>query len=546
MTDLTARLDDFLIPGAVDDLGRARRIVLDPRLLLSHARSALAVALPLVLSACATLPENFPREASHAFQDTADTRLGRIVSRLSAGQAPTDSGHHMLSGGLDAFAARVVLIREADRSIDVKSHFIREGVTARFLLHELVKAADRGVRVRLLLDDFGTAGQDARLLALDGHPQFQVRVFNPFASRGSRLLGLLTDFRRLNRRMHNKSLIVDNQVAIVGGRNIADEYFSARADLDFGDLDVMSLGPVVDEVSSVFDAFWSSDWALPISAIAREAPPPEEVVKIRNRLDDAAGATDASPYADAVRDSRFMQQIRARRLELWWAPAHLAYDLPEKITAPPGERATHMGPQLRRYVDATASSLIIMSPYFVPQAEGVEVLGAIRARGVRVVVVTNSLASTDVWPVHTGYARYRRALLEAGVELWEVKPHTYFASSPGDVPSTARSALHAKVFVFDREALFVGSFNLDPRSLHLNTEMGVVLQSPELSARAYDRILEAMPEKAYRLRLGPNGGLEWVEGEGANAEIHHTEPRAGFWRGLLSSLLSFVPIESQL
>ena len=524
--------------------GRPKVAFISPA--LSRAGIALTGVLALVMSACASLPEDYPREASFAHENTSDTRLGRIVSRVTSGRPPADSGHHVLKTGLDAFAARVVLVREADRSIDLKYFLMREGATSRLLFNELFKAADRGVRVRLLLDDWNTSGQDARLLVLDGHPQIHVRVFNPFPSRGSRLLGVLGDFDRLNRRMHNKSFVVDNQVSIVGGRNLADEYFAARSDLAFGDVELMSVGPVVGQVSDVFDEYWNSDWAVPISVVAHDAPSPDEATKLRDELARAAETTATSPYADAVRGSRLKRQVQARQLELLWAPAYVVYDQPGKGTAPAGERSARMGPQIRPYVDATASSLLIVSPYFVPQTHGVELLSAIRARGARVVVVTNSLAATDQWPVHTGYARYRRALVEADVELWEVKPNTYFAPEPNEVPESASSALHAKLFVFDREKLFVGSFNLDPRSRELNTEMGVVVSSPELSALAFDGITGAIPEKAYRVRLGSSGGLEWVDGQGDGAEVHDTEPGAGFWRGLLSSLLSFLPIESQL
>ena len=341
-----------------------------------------------------------------------------------------------------------------------------------------------------------------------------MRLFNPIASRSARLFGMLADFGRVNRRMHNKSFTADGQATIVGGRNIGDEYFEAASDLDFADVDVLAIGPVVKQVSDSFDLYWNSPAAIPIAALASKRISEKDVNRARAALAEYGESQRAGAYADALRNSGLAQELRTGSLNFFWGQAEALYDDPAKITQSPKDQGTHLLPQLAKITDSTQGELLIISPYFVPGDAGVEYFRRMRARGVRVVVLTNSLAATDVSAVHAGYSRYRRPLLESGVELYEVKAtarrpgeqKARSGSGPG-LGGSSRASLHAKVFVFDRRELFVGSLNLDPRSVSLNTEIGLVFESPELAALAAREIMGAVSGAAYRLALVPPGGF---------------------------------------
>jgi cardiolipin synthase C len=416
------------------------------------------------------------------------------------------------------------------------------------------------VRVRLLLDDIGTAANDADLLMIDAHPGIEVRLFNPLAMRGARTLGLLAEFERTNRRMHNKSFTADNRMGIVGGRNVGDEYFAAREDVEMRDFDVIAIGPVVAQVSAAFDLYWNSAMAYPIEALARGKPDAQAVVQARAQLHAFVESQKDGPYAQALLRSPLAVRLRAHDVDYFWGDARMAYDDPQKIAAAPSEQETHLQAKLRSEVAPPASELLILSPYFVPGDAGVASLRQLRQRGVKVQVVTNSLASTDVVSVHSGYQRYRKPLLEAGVELYELKPSAAQrqdaaakrADTTHGTSGSSRAALHAKTLVADRRTLFVGSMNLDPRSLFLNTEIGVILEMPEM-ARAFVQRLDAdLRGSAYRLALSPEGAagssrrVEWIALEGGREVRYATDPGASFWRRLGAGLLSLLPIESQL
>jgi putative cardiolipin synthase len=504
--------------------------------------SAAFVLVAAAVSGCASLPPLAHRTASNAVLDTAGTRLGAAVTPLAQAH-PGLSGIYPLVDGRDAFAARALLAHRAERSLDLQYYIWRNDFTGVLMLEALRSAAARGVRVRLLLDDNNTAGLDPTLLALDREPNIEVRLFNPFAQRAWRSLGYLTDFARLNRRMHNKSFTADNQVTIVGGRNIGDEYFGAADDMLFVDLDVMAIGPAVRAVSRDFDRYWNSESAYPITAlvdgVAAEAPQ-----ALAERAAALAGAPAAQGYMQALRTLPFVEQLAQRSLPLEWAEARLVSDDPGKVRGD-GEAHGRVAARLRALLGEPQRQLDLVSPYFVPGKEAAAALAAISAHGATVRILTNSLEATDVAAVHAGYVKWRRELLRAGVTLYELRREGVEQKQHQRVGAfgSSASSLHAKTFAVDRKRIFVGSFNLDPRSRDLNTEMGLVIESPALAAELDTRLTETMPTQAYQVRLEPDGKLVWLEQTGQGVTSHDTEPGAGFWKRVGVRILSWLPID---
>ena len=494
-----------------------------------------------LLAGCASLPSLDGRIVSTALADTDGTRLGR-AAQAAARAHPGASGVLALADGRDAFAARVRLADAAERSLDVQYYLWRNDMSGVLLFEALRRAADRGVRVRLLLDDNNTTDEiDDVLAALDAHPNVEVRLFNPFPVRRWRAFGFLGDFPRLNRRMHNKSFTADNQVTIVGGRNVGDNYFDAANDLLFVDLDVLAVGPVVQDVSRDFDRYWASDSAYPVGRVLPPADP-ATLAAVRERAASVERDPAARDYLAALADQPFVRALLAHRLPLEWSPVHLVSDDPAKGLGR-ASRDELLAARLRRIVgDAPRRALELVSPYFVPGENGTEYFAQLARSGVQVVVLTNSLAATDVMAVHAGYARWRKPLLEAGVTLYEMKP-TAERGAPQRTGSSSAASLHAKTFVFDRERVFVGSFNIDPRSLRLNTELGVVIDNRSLAATIAGTISRNVAERAWRMRLGDGGALQWVETQAGREVVHDEEPGSGFWRRLGVRLMSLLPLD---
>jgi putative cardiolipin synthase len=504
---------------------------------------ALSIAGGALLSGCAGLPPLDGRTPSTALTDTGATRLGQAIAPMVAAHG-ADSGIYPLVGGRDAFAARWLLAEAAERSLDVQYYIWRNDITGALLLRALRLAADRGVRVRLLLDDNNTAGLDPTLALLDSHRNIEVRLFNPFLRRGPRVLGYLTDFARLNRRMHNKSFTVDGQATIVGGRNVGDEYFGAAGEVMFADLDVLAIGPVVGAVSNDFDRYWNSASSYPLASLVAPSTP-DGAGALALDAERMEQAPAAQAYQVAVRESAFVAALVARRLPIEWAPTRLVSDDPAKAL---GQAAPDriIIPQLMRYFGEPAVGFDLVSPYFVPGEAGTASIAAMARRGVKVRVLTNSLEATDVAAVHAGYAKWRKPLLAAGVSLYELKriwPEDRGQKRAGPLGSSA-SSLHAKTFAVDHTRVFIGSFNFDPRSARLNTEMGFVIDSPVL-ARELESTLDArLGERAYEVRLAPDGEIYWLEHDEAGRAIRHdTEPGTGFWRRMGVRLLSLLPID---
>ena len=520
-------------------------------------RSAVAAAASMtLLAACSGLPSQDGRSVSSALQDTADTLLGQAIQPRTQAH-PGLSGIYLLADSNDAFAARMLLAHRAERSLDVQYYIWHDDLTGTLLFEALHQAAERGVRVRLLLDDNNTSGLDGTLAALDSHPNIEVRLFNPFVLRSPRAIGYLTDFFRLNRRMHNKSFTADNQVTIVGGRNIGDEYFGAGTGTLFADLDVMAIGPVVGAVSSDFDRYWASGSTY-LAQHLLPAAGPRALAELTQHAAGVEADVEAAAYVEAVRTSPFVERLLGHELKLLWAPTRMLSDDPAKGlgNAPPEQLLTA---KLEPAIGPIEHSLQIVSPYFVPADTGTADLLRLTAQGVQIAVLTNSLEATDVAAVHAGYAKRRKALLEAGVTLFELRRAALgpqaasstsgkLGSGSGSKKITGSSAasLHAKTFSVDQQRVFIGSFNFDPRSAKLNTEMGFVIESADIAqqiAQAFDAGLQG---SAYRVRLTADGDLEWVEQRGDEVIVHQTEPGTSFGQRLLIRVLSVLPIEWML
>ena len=520
-------------------------------------KQPLLLALLLLLSGCASLPENVNRSVSLALQDTDDTAIAHYLAAELASH-PGQSGFHLLDDGLDAFVARAALAQAAERSLDVQYYLYHADLTGRLLSSELIAAADRGVRVRILLDDMGLSGQDNNLLLVDSHPNIELRIFNPFTRNRWRAGQFITRMGEVSRRMHNKSFTADNQLTIVGGRNIGNEYFNADLTLVFGDLDVLAAGPVVKEISKAFDAYWAGSLAYPITTLTGGQASRKQYAARVAELHAYVDAQKDSAYLKALENSVFRQKLKNDALHFDWGKAVALYDSPEKLSGAVGDTSLQLIPQLQPFIDATKNEFSILSAYFIPGKEGLEFFRGLRERGVRVRIVTNSLASTDVTIVHSGYKKYRKDLLRMGVELYEVSrpPATVSEEEKSDEKKYEKSktgssgaSLHAKAFVFDRKTLFIGSLNLDPRSIEQNTEIGIVFKAPSLAeevAKAFDNMDK---ERVFSLHLETMDGSEqivWKGLEDGQPVRYTTDPHTSFWRRLWVNIMSWLPIESEL
>ena len=506
----------------------------------------LLIAMVLLVRTLAPLPSLENRSQSSALADTDDTPLGQAIAPAVEAH-PGLSGIHALASGGEAFAARLLLARTATRSIDAQYYLWHADLTGTLLFNELRAAAERGVRVRLLLDDNNTSGLDPILAMLDAHRNIEVRLFNPFTIRKLRLLGYLTDFSRLNRRMHNKSFTIDNQATIVGGRNVGNEYFGVGEGALFVDLDVLAVGPVVPRVSQDFDRYWASASAFPVARIVA----PLELAKQREVEARLSRGGQGRTQLGALGDLTLIDDLLKGRLAFEWAPVRVVSDDPAKGLGR-AARDDLLFSKLTASMGDPRATMDLVSGYFVPGKIGTRGLIDMAARNVRVTVLTNALEATDVPIVHAGYAKRRKSLLKAGVRLFELRG-SEAASRPDrkvvGVGSTGSrlggsgSALHAKTIVADGKRVFVGSFNFDPRSANLNTELGLVIDSRPLAQRMHDVIERFAPARSYEVRLSSDGDLYWIERKNGREIRHDTEPGTTRWQRAAVALLSLLPIE---
>ncbi|AGW95043.1 MULTISPECIES: phospholipase D family protein [Cupriavidus] len=533
---------------------------------LTRLRRFAALALVFTLGAaamggCTSLPASAQRTPSTAPANTADTSLGKVLTRRLA-QHPGESLFYPLASGPDALAARLAMARAAERSLDLQTYIFEPTGTGAAVLGDIIDAADRGVRVRLLLDDLKTGGLDEVLSAVDSHPNIEVRLFNPFANRSMRWLEMLVGFKRLDRRMHNKSMTVDNQMSLVGGRNVGDAYFSARPDMDFSDLDVLIAGPAVPQVSAVFDEYWNDESSYPVVALipaGKEAP--VEMRNLRKRLEARGDLAKTSPYVQELLDSGLAKGIESGHMPGYTGKATVVSDKAAKITHQTDDEPGHATARLEKMIGSAQKEVLLISPYFVPDDDGEAWLIALAGSGIRVRILTNSFAATDVSAVHAGYAPHRQALVAAGVELYELKPSAYAelaargksarGSRSRSWLSSSRASLHAKNYIVDRRLVFIGSLNMDPRSAKLNTEMGIVLDSPALAERMIKSTEDGLLDMAYRVGLqtdgdGGNPRLTWTTREKGQLTVYDSEPDMGPLQHLGIGVLRVLPIKEEL
>ena len=545
------------------------------------------LALTLLVVGCATpLPKNVDRPASSALNKPQETALGTLIRQVKPAKAGAGaSAFVLMTGPQHAFSSRMALVQNAQKTLDLQYYAIHADHSTEQLLRAIVRAAQRGVRVRVLLDDFHSTGPDAQVMRLAFVPNIEMRMFNPLAgsrdSTISRAWTILTDFQRAQQRMHNKLFVADNAMAVMGGRNLGDAYFDASDDGNFVDIDVLTAGPVVQDLSRSFDSYWNNVRAYPVQSLISE----KELKQLKTRFDqeDAHASTQAkAPTPDS-------QAMNLRKLPWVWAQAIVLADSPTKIPAETDEDSSstttasvgNTGLIQPRKTPATATvtggapvlqadsvvdgllaliktsrrDLLVVSPYFVPGNEIMQAFRAARDRGVRIRILSNSLASNDAPLAHAGYARYRKTLLEMGIELHEMRSEAANVRSAlragstgasGGSAGASRAMLHSKLLVIDGRLVVIGSMNLDMRSQLQNTEIAVLIASRTFSKLATDSIEESLPENSWQVQLDKDGKLVWRAPQDSGLQDASTEPDASLGLRLMLQLIGPLAPDSLL
>lgn len=499
----------------------------------------LTVAAVVIARLLFPLPDISERSFSRATPASTATMLGSTVSDENAAY-PGKSGVFRLFSGHDALASRLALIKAAEHSIDAQYYIWHDDISGILLLDALLKAAERGVRVRLLLDDNGVHGLDSFMAALNAQQNFEIRLFNPSTVRTPKIVGYTFDFFRMNRRMHNKSLIVDGSVAIIGGRNIGDEYFQIGDENFYIDMDVLAAGYVVPETALVFDQYWNSQSVFEVETIIRGIGN-FEAFKAHAR--EVLNSEDATEFLQEVHNSA--TEYTKGRIQLEWTDVQLVADDPVKGLGKATQEQL-MFTRLGEILGDVEASLDLVSAYFVPGPDGTSWLSDIAGSGKEVRILTNAMNTTDVLMVHSGYTKYRRELLEAGINLYELKlrSETSVASQQNMPLGLFGASLHAKTFAIDGERVFIGSFNFDPRSATLNCEMGLLIESPSMARQVNDRFDGPIRTVSYQPMLTPESKLIWREPhENGEVTLYHEEPGATWAQRITIVILGILPIE---
>ncbi|UCH46891.1 MAG: phospholipase D family protein [Betaproteobacteria bacterium] len=495
--------------------------------------------------------ESLPRFVDDITFDGAPDRTCDVLAEAQTGGQSDETGFRLLPAGDEAFLARAWLIARSQRTLDLQYYLFSGDTSGALLSNSILQAADRGVRVRLLVDGWSLVWRDAESVLLNMHPNVEIRLFNPLAAAGdgpvSRLVAILTNAQRVNRRMHNKVFIADGKLVVIGGRNVDDRYFGFSEDFGFRDLDVLCSGALVKDICGSFDAYWNSTVAKTLRSAGIRNRSVAEFARFRSRLAGLRRQRRISRLERRLSQTRLAHRLAEGQLGVTWAQARLIVDPPDKVAGAAPQQASPLE-QLVAMAQSVSRELLLVSPYFVPGERGMSVLTTLRSRGIRIVLVTNSLASTDIPLVHAGYRQYRGQLLDIGVEIHEIKPSSRGVARLREFLQPGRASLHAKAYVFDRSHVVLGSLNLDPRSMMLNTEIGVLVSNVLFAEQVaeYVRVL-ASDEHSYRLRLvGESSSLVWDDHRAQVQTRHLREPKANLWRRLIVRFLSLLPIEDQL
>lgn len=494
-----------------------------------------------LMTGCATVSFDKSKSYSSVIIDTNDTYLGKTVADWVEAHDGL-SGFYPLTQGMDALGVRLRLAKKAERSIDLQYFLMKTDTAGAVIATALRKAADRGVRVRFLIDDLFTTVSDHIFLLLNQHDNIEVRIFNPVSRRGSSGLNFIGYFDQANRRMHNKSFTVDNVISVVGGRNLADEYFQLKTDSVFVDFDVLAAGPIAADISRSFDEYWNHSRSVPVEQLAG-SPKEEDLESVRAAVADEFGDIYTTVFEKAL-DSQLLQDLIAGRRSFYAAPARVVADIPDKLVNKIDEAYMQLALEVGGVVRGAEREVILVSPYYVPGNRGVQLVRDLVVKGVRVVIITNSLASNNHIPVHSAYAHYRKDVIRAGAELYEARANAARQFQAGkDGPETL--TLHTKVFFIDRRKMFVGSLNLDPRSIELNAEMGLVIDSEEMVASLLQGADDRRATMFWRVLLNNENRLEWHSRIDNQEVIETKEPQTSGWMRFKAWFFKIAP-ESQL
>ncbi len=506
------------------------------------------LCLSLLLQGCAGIPEDFEQVPSNAWQHPETTTLGAFFDAHEP--AGTDlSGVVLIAHPQQAFRARYAFAGQAEKTLDMQYYLWKGDTTGRLLFHKVFQAADRGVQVRLMIDDIYHSGRDVAYAAIDQHPNVQVRVFNPMGNRGlAKQANFMVHKSKLNHRMHNKIFLADNAVAVLGGRNIGDDYFGMDPELNFLDLDVLAVGAAARDAGKAYDLYWNSTKAVPILALLDKPPKPEALADLREELEATLfEALDKLPYRVPLKDHELEEALTALAKQLIWAETEIIVDPLDRFDGDEVSAFVVLG---KRLGNAMQREIVIQTAYLIPTTEGIEEIRALTERGMRVRLMTNSMQSNNHLSVHAQYMKYRKKLIEAGAELYELKADNalmeFYKQSESRV-AESHAGMHTKSFVVDDNISMIGSYNMDPRSRIWNSEIGLLITSKAFA----DTVLQVMgqdfePQNAYRLTLNEKGKLIWTAEGASGTQVWTRDPGAPWWRRALARMISWLPIENEL
>ncbi|MGE8540384.1 phospholipase D family protein [Acinetobacter sp. ANC 3813] len=524
---------------------------------LNYSKSAaiaLSCSLVLGLSACSTLPKQTPQPMEYAFHTpTEETSLAKSVMPLRNAN-PGLTGYHVLYDPLEALAARLELINKAEKTLDLQYYIWDNDKIGSMALHSIIQAADRGVKVRLLIDDNNSKKMEGIYLALDQHANIDVKLFNPYRFRHYRAMDMVLNLKRINRRMHNKSFIADNQISLIGGRNMSNQYYNLSDNYQFSDVDVMLVGSASDEIIHSFDEYWNDDFAFPVKQLVNPRHYSLRFDGLKQQLNDFNQEITVQNYLNLANRSHAFDNWFNNQIQFDWVKAEVVKDSPSKIKAK-AKKEEHLNFQLLNHLSKPEQSVDIVSAYFVPEKQGAEKLKQLSENGVQVRVLTNSFRANDVPLVHAFYQTYRQDLLEHDVQLYEFLSHPNAENlnintdeladkAKVSMKGLSRSSLHAKLMALDEKQVFIGSFNFDPRSAYLNTEIGVLLNSPSLARAVHTTMDQNLSKYAYKLVLDANQRMNWkIKLANGQTRTYYKEPKMKWWQRASMKVISWLPIE---